>query len=151
MHYKMIAIGDYESGLEMNQHIYDYYTVSGRWEDELITKEGKKVNQCIVKDLDLDKMLEEEIKWCSNFYHQVKNGETFYKPTYIKENTVEEYIENNVNPLCCYMFMDEYGEVYCKDDMYPKEWKRNIDKFIKRLKEDENIQQEEITIVDIHN
>lgn len=147
----MIAIGDYESNLEMNQDIHDWYVVGWRFSDELITKEGEEVNQCLVKDLDLDKMLEEEKKWHTEFYHKVKNGETFYKKTYITEDTVEEYIENHINALGCYMFMNEHGEVFCKDDMYEKEWKRNVNEFIQRLKEDESIQEEIITIIDIHN
>lgn len=51
---------------------WDYYQIGGRWNNMLLTKSGERVNFAKIKDIDWEKMKEENIKHFSNLYDEAQ-------------------------------------------------------------------------------
>lgn len=150
---------------------WNWYEVGGRWNGLLKTKDGKRVNEALVKDIDFsidkDKYNEAIRFWelyiekgYDNLTEEEKDelGFVFYKPEYFTERYKDKKIYAKVSSsFNTFAVIDNNGKWYEKGEMgwfgvsfdTPEEsyeWDINyFDRFIKGLDEDMII-----TIVDCH-
>lgn len=138
---------------------WDWWSVGGRWKGWLKTKDGKSVDSCYLKDIDFDKIREEEIK---NML-KARKQELEYAKQYNREPMMwgfdkfptEEEIKNQYKkPLSPYAILHE-GDWISKGDMgwfgmsndkyTDEDWDKYFYDFIGQLPGDTKI-----TIVDCH-
>lgn len=145
---------------------WDWYSIGGRWDGLLKTKDGHKVNECLVKDLDLTpdkKEYDEAIRFWELVVEEqpLRDGEEKPFNWYKKEYYIERYgTKENYAKLKCqiytYAVLMPNGIWYEPGQMgwfgisgatidQEKEWDENYHKFLEEAEDDWTI-----TIVDCH-
>ncbi|MBQ8997106.1 MAG: hypothetical protein IJ086_00270 [Clostridium sp.] len=90
---------------------WDWYVIGGRWNNEIETKSGKKVNYARIKDIKFEvELTEEELAQAKEHYSKLISEGDYFKPEYYQRRypKVEAYIDSF--NFSTYALLDAEGE-----------------------------------------
>jgi len=130
--------------------MFDWYEEGGRWEGNLLLKNGTRSNSALIKDIDWKKMITRQYKHYLSNYKEYNSPSNKLKritdPSFgnqydiYKEENKDEYLERNVRVSPCSWVID-----YEWYELNPKIKEKEFRKLITNL--DEN---ERISVIDSH-